>query len=128
MKQNRLLSHLPVSASSVKACTNSWSVGELSPSSGGQGCIPYFCYMLLPCLLLGAGTSCQCSAASLALLWSSSSLQRQEELFKSGSCKGSAIKCRLNPYLYWTFLQICHFFVKCYLREYRYLCDLRSYI
>lgn len=70
---------LPVRASSVKAwCTNSWSVGELSPSSGGWGCILLLGCKHPPRVLLGAGTPRRYNAASSALPWTSRSLSKTE--------------------------------------------------
>lgn len=62
---------------SVKACTNSWSARELSPSSGGAGCTPDLGCEHPPWMLFGARTPCRCCAASSALPWSSRSLQWQ---------------------------------------------------
>lgn len=64
-----------VCASSVKACTNSWSVWELSPSSGGRGCIPHLGLNNHCWVALWARTHRQCCAASSALPWFSRSLQ-----------------------------------------------------
>lgn len=67
-------------ASSVKAYTNSWIVGELSPSSGGRRCTPDLGYQHLPCVLHGGWTTRRCSAVSSTLPgFSRSPLQVQQQ-------------------------------------------------
>lgn len=72
--------HVCASCHVMACCTNSWSVWELPPSCGWQGCIPDLGRQHPPwVLLLGARTSRRYSAASSALPWSSRSLQLKSE-------------------------------------------------